>query len=94
MLTTYNFQEIKMGGCRVNYVCPDCKKKRVKTVSRSYYRNGLHDESATRQKLGEQIQNECADLRAEKVPCQKCKDAAIDAQREAQRAKRLAEATR
>ena len=74
MSVTYRFSEVRMTD-KAHVTCPDCGKKRLVTVVRSYYRNGFHNEEETRAKYRVQIQEEVARLHSVGSRCKSCTDA-------------------
>lgn len=74
MLTTYTFPEVVMGGFRVQYTCRCCGKKRTRTVKRTYYRNGFHNETETRAQFAIEIEKERFMLYEGRGVCTVCFD--------------------
>lgn len=71
MSISYRFQEVKQSSS-VKVECPRCGKSRNLIVSRSYYRNGFHDESATREKNRTEINREVEHLQRDGKICKAC----------------------
>lgn len=71
MTTTYRFEEVRMTRL-VSIHCPECGKKRMKTLARTYYRNGFHNESETRAKYQEKLAEEAKKLESSGLICNKC----------------------
>jgi len=70
-ITTIRFNEVTMRR-KIHIHCPECGKKRYKTISRSYFRNGFHNESETRDKYNKELDNETARLQLKGIICSPC----------------------
>lgn len=72
--TTIRFEQIVMGGGRVEYTCRTCGKKRSRVVKRTYCRNGFHNESETRRQYQEELMKERFMLHEGRGVCTVCFD--------------------
>lgn len=75
MKYSVTFDEMRQAR-KVRVKCPECGKSRELSVSRSYCRNGFHDERETRAKQWQEILAECEQLERDGRICQACEDAA------------------
>lgn len=72
-ISTVRFNEVTMRR-KIRIHCPECGKKRYKTISRSYFRNGFHNESETRDKYNKELDNETAKLQLKGIICSPCEN--------------------
>lgn len=74
MRVSYQFSEQRMTR-QVKTFCPQCNKKLNRVISRSYYNNGFHNVSETRDKYNAELNKEAAELMEKGVLCGACVDA-------------------
>lgn len=77
MTTRITFQGVTQSvSCPVK--CPDCGRDWTKTESTTYYRNGFHNESETREKNRVELERRKASLAKHGLICKSCTDKRLD----------------
>lgn len=74
MSVSYTFRGVVQRQ-NVAVTCPKCGKTRRLVVSKTYYRNGLHNEHETRKRNADWIEAKCERLQRDGVICSACKAA-------------------
>lgn len=72
-ITSYRFAEVKQTKSGTVH-CPQCNKKRTLTLSKSYYRNGFHNEQETWEKNKAALEKDMLALQEKGEICQACQD--------------------